>query len=88
MTTPRVRLATLERFLHKLATRIRNRHRNLLRELWLELQHGGVVVRGLATSFYGKQIAFHECVRHCPLPVLANHVEVMPRETKEEASWD
>jgi hypothetical protein len=90
MTTPRVRLDTLEQFLHKLATRIRNRHRNVLRELWIKLQRGGVVVRGLATSYYGKQIAFHECVRRCPLPVLANKVEVIPVEKKETVrpSWD
>jgi hypothetical protein len=50
-----------------LAADVRNRHLNQLRELRIEVVEGGIVLRGRATSFYGKQIAFHEVSRLCEL---------------------
>lgn len=52
-------------------------HRDHLRELKIEIVEGGIIIRGCAVSFYGKQIAFHEVSRRCGSAVLANEIEVM-----------
>ena len=57
-------------------------HRGHLREPRIEVVEGGVIIRGRAVSFYGKQIAFHEVIRRCGQPVLANEVEVQAPPTE------
>lgn len=61
----------------ELAAGIRNCHRGHLRELWLEVVLGGVVICGVATSSYGKQLALREVRRRCGLRVAANRIVVV-----------
>jgi hypothetical protein len=60
----------------ELASEIRARHRDVLRELRIEVVPGGVVLRGRARTFYGKQVALHEVRRRCEFAVVANHITV------------
>jgi hypothetical protein len=59
-----------------LASEIRARHRNLLRELRIEVVAGGVVLHGHAYTFYGKQVALSEVSQRCEIAVVANHITV------------
>jgi hypothetical protein len=61
---------------NELASEIRARHRDVLRELRIEAVAGGVVLHGRARTFYGKQVALHEVRRRCQLAVVANHITV------------
>lgn len=70
-------LTSRERHPGELAAEIRNCHQSRLRELWLEVVPGGVVIRGVATSYYGKQLALHEVRRRCGLRVTANRIVVV-----------
>ncbi len=76
MTTAIIRLTDADRPLPELAAEIRHAHRSHLRELHLEVVLGGVVIRGVAVSYYGKQLAFHEVRRLCRLAIVANQIEV------------
>jgi hypothetical protein len=58
-----------------LASDIRERHRGLLRDLRIEVVAGGVVLHGRANTFYGKQVAQHEVMRHS-VTVVANRIVV------------
>ena len=58
-----------------LASDIRERHRSQLRDLRIEVVAGGVVLHGRATTFYGKQVAQHEVMRHA-VAVVANRIVV------------
>lgn len=64
--------------LEQLASEIRARHRSHLRELRLEATDAGVVLHGLARSFYGKQIAFHEVIGGGNFRVAGNLIRVQP----------
>jgi hypothetical protein len=66
----------LQQTLEQLAADIRARYRDVLRELRLDFVEGGLILRGRATRFYGKQIAFHEVKRLSRLVVLANQIVV------------
>jgi hypothetical protein len=66
----------LLRTLEQLAADIRARYRDVLRELRLDHVEGGLILRGRATRFYGKQVAFHEVKRLSRLVVLANQIVV------------
>jgi hypothetical protein len=68
-----------DRILHQLATEVRIRHRDCLRELQIEVVVGGVVLHGRAITFYGKQIAFHEVRHRSRLTVVANRIQVQER---------
>ena len=76
MSTALVPLTDQERALAGLATEIRNRHRNHLRALRLDAVRDQLIIRGVATSYYGKQLALQETRNRCPLTVLANEVVV------------
>lgn len=76
MSTALVRLRDLERGLEVLAGEIRARHRGRIRDLWLDVMRGEVLIRGVATCYYGKQLALDEVRRRCRLPVAANLIEV------------
>lgn len=65
-----------ERAAQRLAELILRRHRGHLRELRLRFVAGGVVLHGVATSPWGKQVALHEVVRGSSFPVVANLIEV------------
>jgi len=66
------------RGVEQLAAQIRNRYRSHLRELRIEVVEGGIVLRGRSSSFYGKQMAFHEARSGSQFAVLANQIEVAP----------
>ena len=70
----------LERGLWVLAGEIRTRHRARIRTLWLDVVRGEVLIRGVATCYYGKQLALDEVRRRCHLPVAANRIEVVDVE--------
>jgi hypothetical protein len=61
--------------LSQLAADIQNRHRSWVRELRIEAAEWGVVLRGRAVTYYGKQVALHE-VLQCGLAVVANEIVV------------
>jgi hypothetical protein len=71
-----------EEALRQVATKILGSYRCFLSELRLEIVEGGVVIRGRAGCFYGKQIAFHEVSRRCGCVVVANEIEVQPRPAR------
>lgn len=65
-----------------LAAAILRLHRALVRELRIEVVGGGVVLRGRAATFYGKQLALHEVLRR-GLVVVANDIVVAPSRFDE-----
>jgi hypothetical protein len=70
-----------EAVVRRAAADVLARYRGHLHELRIEVVEGGVIIRGRAVSFYGKQIAFHEVIRRVGQVVLANEVEVqLPTE--------
>jgi hypothetical protein len=81
MSTALVCLTDLDRTLAGLAAEIRNRHRAHLRVLHLETVRGQLIIRGVATSYYGKQLALHETRRRCSMTVVANEVIVQEPAT-------
>jgi hypothetical protein len=62
--------------LQQLATEILNRNKSHLRELRIEPTDGGVMLRGVAITFYGKHIAFHEVGSQEGIVVVGNEIEV------------
>lgn len=76
MTTAIACFTDGNRTLRELAGEIRARYRCHLRELWLDVVHGRLLIRGVATSYYGKQLALDEVRHRCRLPVVANLIEV------------
>lgn len=79
-TTELACLSGVDQDLAQLAAQIRNRHRSHLRDFRIEAVWGGVILYGRASSFYGKQIAFHEVCSDGRFAVVANQIEVLPRE--------
>lgn len=79
MESTSVDIDELRRTLRQLADDVRNGHRGILHELAIELVAGGVVLRGRAATFYGKQVALHEVRRRCRLSVVDNHITVGSR---------
>jgi hypothetical protein len=67
------------RLLQQLANAVRNRHRNCILELQIELVEDGIILRGKALSYYGKQIAFHEVRRQLRQAIIANRIQVQDR---------
>lgn len=55
-------------------------HRCHLSELSIKSVEGGIIICGQAFSYYGKQIAFHEVRRRSRQAVVANEVQVLPRQ--------
>jgi hypothetical protein len=79
-TTDLACLSDHDQLLAQLAAQIRNRHRSHIRELWIEVVWGGVVLHGQASNFYGKQMAFHEVCNDGRFVVVANQIEVQSRD--------
>jgi hypothetical protein len=65
-----------EQMLNQLAIEVRDRHRDCLHELNIKIVGEGVVLIGHATSFYGKQIAFHEVTSRLQLSIIDNRIHV------------
>lgn len=65
------------RALADLAIEIQHYLRGQIRSLQIEAQGEGVILRGRASSYYGKQLAFHEVRRRSKCAVVANEIEVM-----------
>lgn len=79
MSTAAENAGTTQSALEQLASTIRLRHRSHLRELTLVSTDDGIVLHGLALSFYGKQVAFHEAVNTGNLRVIGNQIRVQNR---------
>lgn len=63
----------------QLVAEILSRYRSDLQTLTIEVVGTGVVLRGVAFSYYGKQMALHEVRRSCEHPVVGNFIEVRSR---------
>jgi hypothetical protein len=61
--------------LQGLAIEIQRNNRSLIREFRIDTSPEGLVLRGVAYSFYGKQVALSEVQRRTG-QVLANRIEV------------
>jgi hypothetical protein len=60
----------------QLAAEILALHRSHLSELRIVIVEAGVILRGVARCFYGKQMALREVTRLYRQPVIANEIEV------------
>ncbi len=47
-----------------------------VRDLRVQVRHGGVVLQGRTTTYHAKQLAQHAAMELGGLPVLANEIEV------------
>jgi hypothetical protein len=68
--------SALEETTARVAEDIVKQHRSHLRDLEILLTRRGVILHGLARSYYGKQLAFHEVSRRLGMRVIANHIVV------------
>ena len=62
--------------LDELEARLQGRLNGRIRNLQVFLQPGGVVLRGLSRTYYGKQLAQHAVMDETDLPIVANEIEV------------
>ncbi|MCI0705397.1 MAG: hypothetical protein L0241_30420 [Planctomycetia bacterium] len=62
--------------LNEIAANIHQRYRSHLRELQITAVVGGVILSGRSSSYYGKQMAQHEVLRH-GLTIVANSITVL-----------
>jgi hypothetical protein len=62
--------------LDRLAEIVLRRLSGRVRHLYLCLQGGGLVIRGLAATYYAKQLVQHAVMAATAVPILANEVEV------------
>jgi hypothetical protein len=60
----------------RVAQEIVKQHRSHLRDLEILVTRRGIILHGLARSYYGKQLAFHEVSRRLGMRVIANHIVV------------
>ena len=59
-----------------LETLVQRRLGARVRKLRVIIQHNGVVLQGLASTYYAKQLAQHAAMDLADLPILANEIEV------------
>jgi hypothetical protein len=64
--------------LEKLQEQLRQQLRSRVRELRLTLHQGHVLVQGIATSYYAKQLAQHLVLRSLVKTPLVNRIDVEP----------
>ncbi len=50
---------------------------NRIRDLQIDLQPLGLVLKGRASTYHVKQLAQHAAMEVCDLPILANEIEVL-----------
>jgi hypothetical protein len=60
----------------ELEAHVRCRLGGQLRHFRLDVVEEGVVLRGLAHTYYAKQLAQHEVMRACGRPIVANEIVV------------
>jgi osmotically-inducible protein OsmY len=60
----------------ELEEHLRTELRTFLREISIEVTCGGLILRGSAYTFYGKQLAQQEAMRRTHQRVLINHITV------------
>jgi hypothetical protein len=68
-TTPGAELEQTEAHLQSLLA-------SYVRDLRLEFQDGGLVLRGLAHTYYAKQLAQHAAMKSSALRIVMNEIEV------------
>ncbi len=59
-----------------LETLVQRRLGARVRKLRVIIQHNGVVLQGLASTYYAKQLAQHAAMDLADLPIVANDIEV------------
>lgn len=59
-----------------LETLVQRRMGARVRKLRVIVQHNGVVLQGLASTYYAKQLAQHAAMDLADLPIVANEIEV------------
>ena len=69
--------------LDKVGTEVRRQLRGRLRRFELTQCGDGVVLSGVANSFYAKQLAQHAVMRATVLPIVRNEIEVLCALAKE-----
>jgi hypothetical protein len=62
--------------LDQLEARVQGRLNGQVRDLRLLQRHGGLVLQGLARTYYVKQMAQHVVMEATRLPIVANEIEV------------
>ena len=65
-------VAEIERLAAETGSMLRGR----VSDLRIELRGGGVVLFGIASSFYAKQLAQHAVMTGTALPIVRNEIEV------------
>jgi hypothetical protein len=60
----------------RLETQLRARLGSQVRQLLVVLLSNGVILHGMARTYYAKQIAQHSVMEITDLPILANEIEV------------
>ncbi|HLN29098.1 MAG TPA: hypothetical protein VK395_15220 [Gemmataceae bacterium] len=63
--------------LGELEEHIQNRLNGRLREFRLSMRDAGLVLEGLTTTYYAKQLAQHAVMEAVDLPIRANDIEVV-----------
>jgi hypothetical protein len=63
-------------FLGDLEFQMQSRFRGQIRELSVQRQPGGWILRGQCRTFYAKQMAQHAVMQATDEPILANEIEV------------
>jgi hypothetical protein len=69
-------LPGLKQCFRKIAHQILRHYRTHLRELEICYTDRGLIIRGSARCYYGKQLAFHEVMRRTGMRVVANDIVV------------
>ena len=67
---------TTQAGIDQLETRLQGQLSGRIRNLHLAIEKSGVVLRGLARTYYAKQLAQHAFMRETQLPLAANEIEV------------
>jgi hypothetical protein len=71
-----VRLDPSPDALDRVETRLQNELNGRVRNLQIVLHDRGIVLRGLARTYYSKQLAQHAVMDALNLPIIANEIEV------------
>jgi hypothetical protein len=66
--------------LARIEEHVRGRLTGRVRHFRLVVRDGGLVLRGQAHTYYGKQLAQHAVMETTPLPIRANEIEVSRAE--------
>jgi hypothetical protein len=69
-----------------IAADIVRRHRNHLQELEILLTNHGLILHGVALSYYGKQLAFHTVEQRLGMRVVANYIVVKQHNRAESSA--